>query len=311
MATIYTSYKIIQNNDRRSNEVAKVFSRTNEADNSANEVNNIYTPTPQMLSGLDSEKIRNLRSDPKIMGITFTFKKGTLVPIYIKIFSEQTLDASKKVVRLTNRFYAYDFSDDHLLGLATAKPMLESNNHFSEFWPFGGKDDYLIGNGLEVAEVNKIWLENVKNEDLNYKNVGVILIKAIHQRYRPECQGRMVIEAARNVHPYYYKLGFRAFDPEKRVLLNDKNSLYASHAKQKQIPKMDFGSVYMYLPDHACQLWKNEIDRNPIGWPEQKLAEPEPKPLGEECKSGEKNANPGLQQQLLLPLLKNLMDSRV
>lgn len=237
----------------------------------SNDVNNIYTPTSQTISILDPRKIQQLREDPRVMGITFTFNgENVLVPIYIKVFRKDIPAfegfGTSCPARTEDSFYAFDFSDRQI-GFAFTKSMLKSNDYLKGFW-LGAKEERYVGNGVEKKEVNKILLDQVTNQS-QYKNIGVILNKAIHQKYQDECQGRMVIDAVRGTHPYHYKLGFRAFDPQKRILNEKLNSLFASYVQRKEIPNRDLGLVTMYLPDRARELWLQEVKRNPIGFPRE------------------------------------------
>jgi len=222
-----------------------------------NTVQTIYTPphpskTDLLNLHLHREKIAKLNRDPQVMGITFApDKRGHLSPIYIKCTE---LNAH------TTYFFAHDLTNDARLGFAITHPFLKSNQYLKEgHWICGRPKEY-AGYGSSPEEVGKVLLEQVTNES-TYKNIGVILNKAIHQKFENECQGRIIIDAVRVTQPYHYKMGFRTADSEK-------NSLYAQYAKEHQIPHRDLGSVSMHLPDRARQLWLDEIHNRPIGFPD-------------------------------------------
>jgi len=226
---------------------------------SPNEVENIYTPTSETnwpsLSQY-SVKIGALKKQGNVMGITFTFDKANvLTPIYIRRNQNDE----------RGYFEACQLSNDEPLGFAEITTYLKSNNYLASYW-LGGTPKEYIGDGPIRKEVSKIVLDQVQN-DSQYKNIGVILNKAIHQHFMDECEGRMVIKAVRNTHPFHYKLGFRTFNPAIGELDLKSNSRCKSHVKKHKILKEDWGIAYMHLPDHARELWLKEIQQNPIKFP--------------------------------------------
>lgn len=220
-----------------------------------NTVQTIYTPPHpnktdlENLGRLYAKKISDLKKDSQIMGITFALDKSKhLTPIYIKCTPK---DAH-------TYFTAHNLANDKELGFAITLPFLKSNNYLKNCW-IGGRPKEYIGYGSSQEEVGKVLLEQVTNRS-EYKNIGVILNKAIHQKFENECQARIIIDAVRITHPYHYKMGFRAAEREK-------NRLYAQYVKNHQIPDRNLGSVFMHLPDEARQLWLNEIHDHPISFP--------------------------------------------
>jgi hypothetical protein len=215
-----------------------------------NAVQTIYTPPHpstydiQNLE-LHAEKIEKLKKNPEVMGITFADRKGSLCPIYIK----HTEPEDSKIL-----FTAHDLATDTQLGFAITLPFLDSNEYLKDYWLM--MPPQYQGYGSSQDEVSKVLLEQVTNTS-DYKNIGVILNKAIHQKFEKKCQGRILIDAVRETHPYHYKMGFRSLDPEK-------NRLYSQYAKERQIPNLDLGSIPMYLPDRARELWLKEIREFPI-----------------------------------------------
>lgn len=223
-----------------------------------NMVQTIYTPPHPNEKDLEklrlqAGKIENLKKDPNVMGIAFALDpRGEKTPIYIKCTPSGT---DKKTW-----FTAHDLTTGEELGYAITLPFLQSNQYRTRHWAFGRPPNY-VGYGSDKEEVAKVLLDQVSNEARSrYKNIGVILNKAIHQKFEGECQGRIIIEAARGSHPYHYKLGFRSTNPEE-------NSLYAQYVKDRQIPEKDLGLVTMHLPDEAQKLWLNEVHEYPINFP--------------------------------------------
>ncbi len=229
-----------------------------------NTVEEIYTPPHPSKADLSkiylyAEKIDKLKKNPWAMGIAFAPNEtGILTPIYI---------TRRHPFFHTTRFEAYDLATDELLGYAITRPLLESNQYLKEgYWSPRPKN--YEGYGSSKEEVSKVLLDVLKNAS-KYKNIGVILNKAIHQHFEKECQARMIIEAYEKSHPYHYKIGFRSADP-------DKNDLYAWYAKRDRIPGKDLEFTPMYLPDRARELWLNEIHNHPIGFPAYSFRVPDP-----------------------------------
>lgn len=222
-----------------------------------NEAQEIYTPprpSERDLAGLaqHAEKIAKLKQNKDVMGIVFVPNtEGQLTPIYIKYF---------KANPQTESFSAYSLNDDRQLGFAQVHPFLESNDYLKQGYWAGERPEEYEGYGSSKEEVGKVLLEQLTNQSKDHKNIGVVLNKAIHQHYQTECQGRIVIDAVRKTHPYHYKLGFRADNPEF-------NALCANYARESQRPDRDLGSVMMILPEQACRLWMEEVQKNPIGFP--------------------------------------------
>jgi hypothetical protein len=225
-----------------------------------NMVQTIYTPPHPNAEDLEklrlqAGKIENLKKDQNVMGIAFALNpSGEKTPIYIKCIqpergSNQTL------------FTAHDFQTGKKLGFASTLPFLQSNQYLKRDHFVFGRPNECVGYGLDKEEVGKVLLEQVTNEsESQYKNIGVILNKAIHQKFENECQGRIFILATRVSHPYLYKLGFRSTNSEE-------NSLYAQYVKDRQIPEKALGLVTMHLPDEAQKLWLNEVHEFPIKFP--------------------------------------------
>lgn len=217
-----------------------------------NAVQTIYTPPRPTQADKEklqshAEKIEKLKKDPRIMGIAFAADKNeNVVPLYIRYI---------RCDSYTVYFSAHAIEDDVELGFAITHPFISSNNYMSGYW-LAGVPSECTGYGSNSENVSKVLLQQVQNNS-SYKNIGVILNKAIHQKFASECEGRILIQAVRITHPYHYKLGFRSLDSEQ-------NRVYARYANNHQIPKKDLGSVYMHLPDQARQLWLKEVKDHPI-----------------------------------------------
>ena len=231
-----------------------------------NEVEEIYTPYHPAnadLIGLEqyAEKINELKQDESVMGIAFAInKEGDLAPVYIRCI---------EIDKYQTNFCVYSLRNDECLGDAIVRPFLQSNHYCRDYFLMTFPNDPYVGYGLEKGNIAKVWLHNVRNlSSSNYKNIGVLLNKAIHQKFADECEGRMLIDAVRNSHSYHYKLGFRAIDPYQNGAFDTaKNSLYAKYVRNNEIPKHDLGSVSMILPEKAQELWMKEIREHPIEFP--------------------------------------------
>jgi len=228
---------------------------------SPNEVQAIYTPprpSEADIAGLakHAKEIRDLKKNPNVMGLTFApDARGRLTPIYITCRQ----DGAKY------NFAALRLGDNDplgrdRLGFAYTTAFLPSNNFLEDFW-IGGKPEHLQGYGNSTDRVSKVLLDQVQN-DSRYRKIGVILNKAIHQKFAQECNGRIFIDAVRGTHPYHYKMGFRAYGEGA----TEKNQIYARFVRSHTKPTRDLGSVYMHLPEKALALWQNEVRENPIGW---------------------------------------------
>jgi len=112
--------------------------------------------------------------------------------------------------------------------------------------------------------VSKVFLNTVENEAAHqFKNVGVVLIKAILQDTYDFCEGRMLLESVRATASYYHKLGFQFCDPKMETEMNEALALSQNVTKLNK----DLGAHYMYLPEEARDLWVREIDGGLIGLP--------------------------------------------
>ena len=228
-----------------------------------NAVQKIYTPprpTEADLAELQqyAEKIEKLKNDEFVMGIAFAInEQGDLAPVYVRC---------REIDIYQTAFVVHSLANDQRLGDAVVNPFLPSNQYLQDYWPIETPEES-IGYGSEKGQIGKVWLHNVRNLS-SFKNIGVLLNKAIHQKFESECEGRMIINAVRGTHPYHYKLGFRAFDPSQNgAFESEKNSLYAEYVKNHEIPDRDLGSVPMLLPEEARELWLTEIREYPIEFP--------------------------------------------
>jgi hypothetical protein len=193
------------------------------------------------------------------MGIALAPKKGGGVqPIYIK-FSQNNTN-----FQLT----AHDLATGERVGFLNGTRFHEGNDYLRSGHWFVGRPNEYNGYGGNPAEVEKICVDQVTNESPNLGQIGVILMKAAPQQF-PNAQNRVILDAVRNTHSYYYKQGYRVSDVAKRHL----NAEYARIAKSGTIPRKDNGSVQMHLPNAARAVWSREIQEAPIGFPEPQIVE--------------------------------------
>ncbi len=220
------------------------------------EVKEIYTPPHPFLRDLavfDSyaKKIVQLKTNPNVMGVAFASRQnGDLFPVYI---------TCRPWGSATMKFNAYALQEDEDLGEVFAHVFLKSNRYLGHDPQWAGTKEEFKGYGPKEEEVEKVLLDMLQNNSSS-KNIGVLLNKAIHQKFIEQCEGRVVIKAITNSQPFHYKLGFRALDPKL-------NALYAEAARSRQAPQEGFEDVYMYLPDAARDLWLKEVRVHPIGFP--------------------------------------------
>lgn len=233
------------------------------APSDVNAVQKIYTPphpTEADLAELHqyADKIEELKNDKSVMGIAFAInEQGDLAPVYVRCV---------QIDEYQTNFGVYNLANDKCLGDAITHPSLHSNRYCQDYWPIMTPEEH-VGYGSEKGQIAKVWLDNLRNFS-SFKNIGVLLNKAIHQKFENECEGRMIIDAVRKTHPYHYKLGFRAFDPRQNGAFDSKkNSLYAKYVTNHEIPDRDLGSVPMLLPEEARELWLTEIREYPIEFP--------------------------------------------
>jgi hypothetical protein len=213
-----------------------------------------------------ADKIDRLKNDSTILGLTCvpTRDSNQLRQIYIK--GPISLRASLFCDSESVRFTAHDLKDDRTIGTAYVRPFHNSTVMFTEEeleW-----FSHLIGYGLDPTDNKpKILLSNIKNDcPQKYKNVGVVLTKAILQYYKEPYNGRTFLEAVRNSQPYWYKLGFRVSKLSDQHL----NASFAQMAQSNTVANQDNGSHYMHLPKEGIDLWLKEIEKNPIRFPSLK-----------------------------------------
>jgi hypothetical protein len=229
-------------------------------------VSNIYLPehndTLTVLQDkidIFREKVEILKNDPNVIGIVSLPRvdlPGQTSPVYIK------KDYADKN---TEHLVARDIETNQKVGFALLHPSWEKNNYMKSYYCFSDVPEYLQGYGADKTDVPKIYLEQVTNEQpQKFKNVGVILIKAILQHYQTSCDARLIFNAVRNTQPYYYKMGFRMVNNDV-----ESNRRWAEIAASGRKTYVDMGSHPMLLPDDARKLWKDEIAANPIGFPKR------------------------------------------
>ncbi len=231
-----------------------------------NETQKIYFPPRFDLSTIEpsyTNKVKRLQNNPNIMGMTCVPRREgeELVPVYI----EKAQGTGEEAY--IHKLLAKKITDDSLIGFAQLNLLTEKNIELMDLW--GPEPVEWRGYGPSEATdgpfVNKVLLDQVTNKQPNkYKNVGMILLKAIIQNYYDDFQGRVLLQAVRNTHPYHYKLGFRVSQQNQEYL----NAKFAKLAQSSTPVDQNLGSVYMHLPEQAINLWRREIEQDPIRFPE-------------------------------------------
>ncbi|NGX32794.1 MAG: hypothetical protein K1060chlam4_00847 [Candidatus Anoxychlamydiales bacterium] len=216
-----------------------------------NEVYEIYSPIKgRQLTHLENEEIKSLKTKYRdsFLGISFVEDRDSHESKPIFIIKKQNSDKQLQ-------FFAMDLESKKQLGFAIVQPF-SSNDEVNKHW-LNMPPKELLGYDKEKMDVSKVILEQVTNQVHDkYKNVGVVLLKAILQHSAPN--QRIILDSVRNTQPYYYKLGFRT------VNQNRMNAIFARMARSKTIRNKDNGSIYMFLPESGQKQWIEEIRLNPI-----------------------------------------------
>lgn len=208
-------------------------------------VSTVPNPTSQMLDPF-AKKIESLRNQ-SVLGIGTVQNKATraMIPVYIE-FKEISDVAIFRVRRLDN---------DQEMGAAKVLLVANQGNFYGN--KSGASITYQNENevyyGNEGAKLDKIFLDDIDNDKKGlYRNVGYILIKSIHQFYKNKFEARMNFISTLDAGGFYYKLGFRSTNSAV-------NQALASGTKK--------GGA-LFLPEWARKQWQNQIEENPIGFPE-------------------------------------------
>lgn len=236
-----------------------------------NNVRTIYVPPKHSNDLIEAQKIKELQSrkdvqkvetvdGPEqlpwpILGVTSipTRDNQTECPVYIKSITRKE-DGHERI-----QFSLHDVTDDKEIGFAVFRLCGESSNFYNDFFVVE-KPLVYTGYGFDKADIDKIVLLNISNKyPTLYKNVGVVLLKAILQYYKNyDC--RISLDAVWHSHAYFYKLGFRVSDISKLHL----NKRFSEMASSTEISTKDNGYCVMHLPTEARELWQEEIKTNPI-----------------------------------------------
>lgn len=146
-------------------------------------------------------------------------------------------------------------------------PLALEDPDFTSPWEYGIPEEF-IGYGKDPKRLHKVKLEGLytQPESENYKGSGHLLLKAIEEQYRDRFDGRIVLEATRSSHVFYYIHGFRAVENTKNREIE--SALQTSDAKKKPNTS-HLRSVIMYLPDETGKEWSQ---RSPLTKPNDLFA---------------------------------------
>jgi hypothetical protein len=203
----------------------------------SHDVTEIYPLQKMGCLAFYSEKLEKLKKNEGYLGATFIRDElNQPIPIYLikKVQSDEGDECEEA------QFFAHDLQDDTLIGSADTV-----------------MNQYAYGEKKEMLE--SVYLMDLRRcNSKPYKNVGVTLIKAILQQSMGKYERRMSVFAINNSAPFYYYLGFRVSDPKEL----QKETLIARLAASKN--RGEVSDTPMYLPDSARELWRKEIEQNPI-----------------------------------------------
>lgn len=200
-----------------------------------------------------AEKVENLKQRADVLGFAAVAEKatGNKVPVYISVQANEH----------KGLFTIHRVNDDRRLGWADLHLFLKENDFENA--------DYLASipsqkiYGRERMQQSKNHLDRLYNEKLDsYKNVGYLLIKAIHQCYADKCEARMDVGAGYNSHTFYYNLGYRAISVELDDRISEAYETF--HSERIISDTSQLKEVEMYLPLEARENWLKAIQENPI-----------------------------------------------
>jgi len=215
----------------------------------------IYTPVQyeERDWGPYAEKVSQLKTTPGVIGVTFVPSRDESKKLPVYITRSQAED------KFTEVFRVFDLKADKQIGFAEINPYTKENGYLEAFWIAGVPEH--IENDRYGKHVDKVILNQVTNEKgSQYKQVGVVLIKAILETFMNLCSGRMILDAVRTTQPYYYQLGFRMSKPRDVEM----DATCARVIRWNQRFTKDMGSHWMDLPDNGRVLWQREIKQQSV-----------------------------------------------
>ncbi len=109
---------------------------------------------------------------------------------------------------------------------------------------------------LIYGKIDKICIESLQSFQKNlYKGVGTALMNnVLDYSFKNNYEGRIFLEAARNSHGFYYKLGMRTIDSKINNLIAKNLEKIASGDKTPL--SVDFGVHLMYFPQYAFKAYR-------------------------------------------------------
>lgn len=115
--------------------------------------------------------------------------------------------------------------------------------------------------GRELEQVNHLVIQTIDSYARNfYRGVGAVLVQAvIEYGYSLGCEGRIQLEAVRNSHCFYYKLGMRTGWEE----IDEHIGRVAQTLKGREVPQ-DIRAERMHMPQEAVDTWRKRIAASPI-----------------------------------------------
>ncbi|MES2122535.1 MAG: hypothetical protein V4492_07145 [Chlamydiota bacterium] len=115
--------------------------------------------------------------------------------------------------------------------------------------------------GQDLEQANHLVIQTIDSYARNfYRGVGTVLVQAaIEYGYSLGCEGRVQLEAVRNSHCFYYKLGMRTGWEE----IDEQIEKLAQTLKNREVPK-DFRAQRMHMPQEGIKMWRERISANPI-----------------------------------------------
>lgn len=121
---------------------------------------------------------------------------------------------------------------------------------------------YCYGREKSQEQVNKIYIQDLNSTaSETYRGVGSLLMQAaMEYGYSKGCQGRVILDAVRDSHLFYYKLGMRTICRKTDAKIA---ALPEKFPGQERV-YADFGSHIMHMPKEGRDVWKEKIKANPI-----------------------------------------------
>lgn len=198
-----------------------------------------------------------------LVGVATIHSKEDTFPLTLKIIEE----APRFKMRIFSAYTLIEGEGYALVGeLKTTWLRTLPNGKFGsekEGPIYGAYANY--GSAEKTNKVSKIYLKLLHSfENEIYTGIGTALMQvAIETSFYLGCEGRLILDAVFNSHPFWYKMGMRSlYDSEKDELVLHE---IAQGKKERRAPRTDELNVTsLYLPPEAIALWKQRIDKAPV-----------------------------------------------